>query len=164
MKLATRDDQAATVFWNPPAWLIPVVTRVQSWIYEKTGGRFGTYAAGMHHLLLRNVGRKSGQTQVACLPYWLDSEEQRIVVASLGGAPHHPAWYHNVGDATANPEVIVRDKHRVFWAKAQILVGEERAAVWKELARDRPFYDDYQAQTQRIIPLVRLVETRPYQG
>jgi deazaflavin-dependent oxidoreductase (nitroreductase family) len=149
--------------WSPPRWTIPYVTRIQSWIYEKTGGRIWTRAMGMHHILVRTVGRRSGRRQVACLPFWLDADEHRIVVASFGGGPRHPAWYHNLRDKTANPEVIVRDKRRVFWARAQVLEGEERAAVWKELTADRPFYEGYQTKTQRVIPLVRLVETRPYE-
>jgi deazaflavin-dependent oxidoreductase (nitroreductase family) len=164
LKPANRNDQKASLSWSPPRWTIPLVTRLQSWIYEKTGGRIWTRAMRMHHLLLRNVGRRSGRLQVACLPFWLDADEHRIVVASFGGGPRHPAWYHNLCDTTVNPELIVRDKRRVFWAKAQVLMGEERAAIWKELTLDRPFYEGYQAKTQRVIPLVRLVETRPYEG
>lgn len=163
MKPAIREDQTATVRWTPPRRLIVFITRLQSWVYEKSGGRLWTRASGMHHLLLRSVGRRSGEPKVACLPYWRDEDMHRIVVASLGGGPHHPAWYHNCKDQAANPEVVVRDKKRVFWARVQVLEGEERASVWKELARDRPFYDDYQSRTQRTIPLLRLVETRPYE-
>ena len=85
-------------------------------------------------------------------------------MASLGGQPRHPAWYHNLCDAAANPEVLVRDKRRVFWAKTQVLAGEERTATWEELIRDRPFYGVYQSKTQRPIPLVRLIETRPHEA
>lgn len=164
MKPATRDDQKSALHWSPPDWTFPLITRMQSWIYEKSGGRLFTRAAGMHHLLLRTLGRRSGQRKVACLPFWLDSDGQRIVVASLGGAAHNPGWYHNLSDTAANPEVIVRDKRRVLWAKARVLEGEERSAIWKELVLDRPFYEVYQTKTERLIPLIRLVETRPYEG
>ena len=81
----------------------------------------------------------------------------------MGGGPRNPAWFHNLSDTTSNPEVRVRDKRNVFWARAEVLEGEERAAVWKELTADRPFYDKYQERTERTIPLVRLHEVRPYE-
>lgn len=162
MKPASRDDQRANSFWTPPRWTIGPVTKAQSWAYEKSGGRIWTRAMRMHHLLLRTVGRKSGRQLVACLPFWLDAEMNRIVVASFGGGPRHPGWYHNLCDRDVNPEVVVRDKRQVFWAQPQVLAGEERSAVWKEMVADRPFYDAYQAQTPRVIPVVRLVERRPY--
>jgi deazaflavin-dependent oxidoreductase (nitroreductase family) len=118
----------------------------------------------MRHLLLRTVGRKSGRPHTVCLPYWLDAEGHRVVVASYAGAPRNPAWYHNVADSQANPEVRVRDGARRFWCRPEVPKGEERDALWAQLVADRPFYDDYQAQTQRRIPLVRLVEVRELPG
>lgn len=144
--------------------MIPWTTRLHIWIYEKTGGRLFTKSMKMHHLLLRSVGRKSGRKVVACLPFWLDANEQRIIIASMAGAPRNPAWYHNLRDRSANPEVIVRDKRRVFWARAELVEGEDRATIWKELTQDRPFYQSYQDKTERQIPVIRLVETRPYEG
>lgn len=164
MSLPTRQNQKARWFPTPPAWLIPWTTRLQVWIYEKSGGRLYTKGMGMHHLLLRTVGRKSGRRTVACLPFWLDAEEQRIVVASMAGGARNPAWYHNLRDRGANPEVVVRDKRRVFWARADVLEGDGRAAVWNEMTLDRPFYTRYQERAERQIPLVRLVEARPYEG
>ena len=158
MNAPDRLDQSARSFKRPPMWTTPIVTKLQSAVYERSGGRLWTRAMKMHHLLLRTVGRRSGEPRVACLPYWLDAGGRRIVVASLGGGPNHPGWYHNLRDTQANPQVVVRDKRRVFPARAEVLEGEERAATWKELVIDRPFYDDYQARTSRVIPLVRLVE------
>ncbi len=163
MKLPTRADQQARRFPTPPRWLIPWTTRLHVWVYENSGGRLYTRAMKMHHLVLRSVGRKSGRPAAACLPFWLDANEERIVIASMAGGPRHPAWYHNVRDLSVNPEVIVRDKRRVFWARAEIVEGEDRATIWKELTRDRPFYQSYQDQTTRRIPVIRLVETRPYE-
>ncbi len=163
MKAPNREDQSAREFMTPPSWTIKPITRAQSWVYEKSGGRLWTSAMRMHHLLLRTVGRKSGKPFTACLPYWLDADHHRIVIASFGGADRHPGWFHNLRDRKANPQVVVRDKRDVYWANAEILEGEERAALWKELVRDRPFYDDYQARTERQIPVVRLVRDRSYE-
>jgi len=151
-------DQKAEVRVTPPRWLIPWITSAQVWIYETSNGRLGATGAGMPHLLLRTVGRKSGRELDVCLPYWLDEDGSRIVVASFAGGPRNPAWYHNVKDKRANPDVRVRDRDRVFRARADVLEGEERARVWRALIADRPFYQRYQDRTAREIPLVRLRE------
>ena len=151
-------DQRAELPFSPPAWLIPWITRAQVFVYEKSGGRVGSIAAGMPHLLLHTVGRRSGRASTVCLPYWRDAAGHRIVVGSNGGGPRHPAWFHNLSDRLANPSVVVRDRDRVFRARADVLGGDERETVWSALARDRPFYAHYQEQTSRRIPLVRLVE------
>jgi deazaflavin-dependent oxidoreductase (nitroreductase family) len=153
-------SQAAPAPWTPPRWLIPWITRLQVFAYERSRGRFGARAGGMRHLLLRTVGRKSGRPITVCLPYWRDEQGRRVVVASFAGAPRNPAWYHNLADSQANPEVLVRDGARRFWCRCEIPKGEERDALWARLIVDRPFYADYQARTGRRIPLVRLVEVR----
>lgn len=158
------EAQASKRFFSPPRWLIPYVTRLQVWLYELSNGRLMSTAAGMRHILLRTVGRKSGRVSTVCLPFWLDLDEERIIVASYSGGPKHPGWYHNLTDKGANPEVVVRDRAARFWARAEVLKGEERDAAWARLVLDRPFYTDYQARTQRTIPMIRLVESRAYGG
>lgn len=156
--------QANKRFFRPPRWVVPRITKVQVWLYERSKGRLMSTAAGMRHLLLYTVGRKSGRRLTACLPHWIDTDGERIVVASYAGGPRNPGWYHNLADKGANPEVMIRDADRVFWARADVLKGEEREVVWSRLVAERPFYLDYQARTERTIPLVRLVETRPVEG
>lgn len=157
-------SQANARFIEPPRWAIPWITRLQVFAYERSGGRIGSVAAGMRHLLLRTIGRRSGRPSTVCLPYWLDENGQRIIVASYAGGPRSPAWYHNLADRGANPEVVVRDRDRVFSCTAEVLKGAERDEIWTRLVADRPFYADYQSRTERVIPLVRLVEGRPYEG
>lgn len=154
-------DQRAEVKRTPPRWLIPWITRLQAWAYETTRGRLGASAKQMNHLLLRGVGRRSGKKFVVCLPYWMDDDGQRIVVASFAGAPRHPAWYHNVKDTNANPTVTIRDAKEVFPARTEIIDGEEYERLWGRICADRPFYARYQAQTGRRIPLVRILESEP---
>jgi deazaflavin-dependent oxidoreductase (nitroreductase family) len=114
----------------------------------------------MHHVLLHTVGRKSGNVHKVALPYWLDADGTRIVVASFAGAEKDPAWFLNLADKRANPEVKIRVQGGLFWAEAKILTGAEYDATWAALIADRPHYDDYRAKTSRQIPLVRLVELR----
>lgn len=116
--------------------------------------------AGMHHVLLHTVGRKSGREHKVALPTWNDPDGHRIVVASYAGAPGHPSWYLNLSDRDANPRVRCRVQDGEFWSDQEILVeGDERDRIWNLLVRDRAWYADYQAKTDRTIALVRLPET-----
>jgi deazaflavin-dependent oxidoreductase (nitroreductase family) len=118
--------------------------------------------AGMPHVLLTTIGRKSGGAHKVALPTWTDPEGHRIVVASFAGAPQHPSWYLNLSDRTANPTVHCRVQGGAFWSDAEILDGgDEHARIWSLLTADRAWYNDYQAKTDRTIPLVRLPETTP---
>ncbi len=153
-------DQSAEVGFTPPQWLIRWITSAQIAVYEFSGGRVWTSGANMAHLVLYTIGRKSGRQFKACLPYWLDTNGQRIVVASYAGATHHPGWYHNLADRNTNPTVGVLDKTERFKARAEILDGADYDQVWKDLTRDRPFYANYQLKTSRKIPLIRLLEAR----
>ena len=83
------------------------------------------------------------------------------MVASFAGAPDHPAWFHNLANSSANPEVLVREKQHAYWSVAEILDADDYQRIWSELTADRPFYLDYQTRCERRIPLLRLPETRP---
>jgi deazaflavin-dependent oxidoreductase (nitroreductase family) len=113
-------------------------------------------AAGMKHLLMHNIGRRSGNLHKVVLPYWEDEDDQRIVCASFGGNPTNPAWYTNISDVAANPEVLIRERQEWFWVMAETLDGDEREGIWDALTNDRPFFNDYAAKAGRVIPVVRL--------
>jgi deazaflavin-dependent oxidoreductase (nitroreductase family) len=117
--------------------------------------------AGMHHVLLTTVGRKSGKHHKVALPYWADPDGNRIIVGSFAGAEAHPSWFVNLSDRTANPEVRCKVQNGEFWSLQEILDGEDYETTWNLLCEDRAWYRDYQAKTARRIPLVRLRETRP---
>lgn len=117
--------------------------------------------AGMHHLLLRTIGRHSGNEHKVALPFWREPDGHRIVVASFAGAPKDPAWFLNLSDRAANPDVLVRVQGATFRAEAQVLDGEDYERTWAALVADRPHYADYRSQTERVIPLVRIVEKGP---
>ena len=104
---------------------------------------------------------RRGVGPLVALPTWLDPEGDRIVVASFAGATRHPSWYLNLADRDANPEVLCRVQGRSFWTVPEILEGEEHECIWELPCADRAWYRDYQARTERRIPLVRLPETRP---
>jgi len=114
---------------------------------------------GMEHLLLHTVGRRSGNLHKVALPFWRDPDGNRIVVASFAGSPRDPAWFLNLSDRRANPDVLVRVQGGTFRSVPQILDGDDYAKTWAGLVADRPWYDDYVTKAGgRQIPLVRLSE------
>ena len=115
---------------------------------------------GQVHVLLHTIGRKSRKVHKVPLPMWRDSNGHRIVVASFAGAPQHPSWFLNLRDRV-EPEVLVRVQHGRYWSVPEILEGEDYERTWAQLTADRAWYNDYQAKTERRIPLVRLREDRP---
>ena len=153
--------QEAEPFVEPPRDEIPGISRNHVAFMESTDDDQAWVLAGMHHVILRTVGRRSGAEHKVALPFWRDPEGNRVVVASFSGAPQHPSWYLNLSDRGANPEVLVRVQGGSFWSEPQILEGDDYDRTWAGLTADRPWYNDYQSRTDRRIPLVRLTEGRP---
>jgi deazaflavin-dependent oxidoreductase (nitroreductase family) len=102
------------------------------------------------HCLVKYVGRKSGRTFITPLCYGIVGAEF-VIVASKGGADHHPDWYLNI---VARPEVELQvggQAWRCTWREPD---GAERGKVWDHMVDNFPFYANYQASTERTIPLV----------
>ncbi len=161
MRNVTESQKVEQVWETPSLEEIPIITKGHVAAMETSDDDAVWSQAGMHHLLLRTVGRRSGNEHKVALPFWRDADGVRIVAASFAGAPQHPSWYLNLADRSANPEVLVKVQGGSFWSAAEILDGDEYAAAWEGLNRDRAWYNDYQAKTARRIPLVRFPETRP---
>ena len=154
-------DQRNEPFDRPPREEIPAISRAHVAAQESSDDDVVWVAAGMHHVIIVTTGRKTGREHKVTVPYWVDSTGQRVVVASFAGAPEHPAWYLNLADRSANPEVLCKVQGGRFWSRPEILDGDDYLKTWAALTNDRPFYNDYQAETKRRIPLVRLAEARP---
>lgn len=156
----TEDQRVEQVWETPGLDDIVELTKTHVEAMETSDDDLVWVQAGMHHVLLHTVGRKSGREHKVALPTWNDPDGHRIVVASYAGAPGHPAWYLNLSDRTANPRVRCRVQHGAFWSDHEILTGgAERDRLWDLLVRDRAWYADYQAGTDRTIALVRLPES-----
>ena len=121
-----------------------------AWIYRVSGGRFMGKMGRAPVLLLTTRGRKSGQRRTVPLLYLKDSENF-VIVASLGGAPRHPAWYLNL---EANPTVELQVADQRFSANARRASAEEKARLWPRLVAIYPPYEDYRKRTTRDIPVV----------
>ena len=131
--------------------------------YLSSGGREGhildqSGSGGLSfatHLLLKHIGRKSGKRFINPLFYCLIGGEP-VIIASKGGADHHPDWYLNL---TARKEVefqIATQAFRGTWRQAE---GNERAALWQFILRCNPAFASYQSTTTREIPVVLLKAT-----
>jgi len=121
-------------------------------VYRETGGERGYHWRGTTILLLTTVGRTSGETRTTPLIHRTDGDRW-VVVASKGGAPKNPGWFENL---RANPDVSIEVLADTVPVRASTAEGEERDRLWSMMTEVWPAYDDYQAKTERQIPVVVL--------
>lgn len=122
-------------------------------VYRASNGLIGHRLPGMPPmLLLDHQGAKSGSRRTSPLVYTQDGQDL-ILVASKGGFPKHPAWFHNL---LANPETTVQVGSRRIAVRARVAAGEERVRLWPLVVAVYPGYEDYRRRTEREIPLVVL--------
>ena len=120
--------------------------------YERSGGREGTTLldTGMPVVVVTHRGNKTGKLRKS--PVMRVAHEGRYaIVGSMGGAPKHPVWVHNL---RARPdEVRIQDGAETFDVTVRELEGEERAEWWERAVAAYPPYEEYQAKTSRRIPV-----------
>ena len=104
-------------------------------------------------LLLTTTGRRSGRESVMPLIYG-ECEGGFVIIASRGGDDRHPGWYHNLA---AQPVVALQVGSEQMQARARVAEGGEREALWQMMVALYPPFADYQAKTERLIPVVVLV-------
>lgn len=120
--------------------------------FRANGGKVGGPFEGSSLILLTTVGARSGKRRTSPLGFVPDGEDL-LIVASAGGAPKHPAWYHNL---LTEPRVTVETGTDTFEAMAVPARGEERDRLFERVVRVAPGYADYQEKTSRVIPVVTL--------
>jgi F420H(2)-dependent quinone reductase len=130
----------------------PMLT-VHQWLYEHSDGRIGASLGGRPMLLLRTVGRRTRQPRTSALLYVRDGDAY-AVIASKGGAPQHPGWFHNL---TAHPDVEIQVGRERIPVRARVAEGEERSRLWARADEvNQGQYTTYQSRTSRVIPIVVL--------
>lgn len=129
---------------SPEKWV-----RDQVELYEGSGGTEGTTLRGMPVVVLTTRGAKSGRVRKSPLMR-VEHDGTYAVVASLGGAPKHPVWYHNL---VADPRVELQDGPVRQDMTAREVTGEEKALWWDRAVGAYPDYADYQEKTDREIPV-----------
>ena len=123
--------------------------RVQAETFEASGGAEANTLQGRPIIVMTNIGAKSGKLYKTALMR-VEHDGAYAVVASKGGSPKHPTWYHNL---VANPHVELQDGAEKHDYRARIVAGEERATWWTRATEVWPAYDDYQKKTDREIPV-----------
>lgn len=122
-------------------------------VYRMSGGRLGHRVPGFAPmLLLEHTGARSGAKRTTPLVYTKDGANL-VIIASKGGHPSHPAWYHNL---VANPDTAVQVGAEHRDVHVRVAGGDERARLWKLALTTYDGFDDYQERTGREIPVVVL--------
>ena len=132
---------------SPRKWVADQVE-----LYEGSGGTAGLTLrdTGLPVIIVTHRGRKTGAIRKTPLMRVVDGKNY-ILVASQGGAPKHPLWYHNL---KANPNVEIRDKSEVYEMRVREVVdSNERERLWNIAVEAYPPYQEYQDKTDRVIPV-----------
>jgi deazaflavin-dependent oxidoreductase (nitroreductase family) len=140
--------------WADRNW--PILRRLMgghATLYKLTGGLVGYVVPGAPRtLLLEHVGAKSATKRTSPLSFIRDGDDY-VLVASKGGYPQNPAWFHNL---KANPDTTVQVKNKKIPVHARVATPEERERLWPEVVKAYKGYAAYQKRTEREIPLVIL--------
>lgn len=129
------------------------------WVAEQTrtyltsGGAQGHESDGVRMLVLATTGRITGRPRRTCLIYGTSGDDF-VLVASKGGADEDPDWFKNL---RADPSVGVQAGARRFTCRARSASSIEREALWPQMVRNFPLYEEYAHQTDRQIPVVLLM-------
>ena len=135
--------------------LLPTVLRIHDSVYQKTNGWIGHRTLGIPSLLLHTVGAKTGQARTASLTYARDGGTY-LIVASKGGDPKAPGWYHNL-KADPNVEINVGPKRFGVAAKPVLPDDPDYGRLWQIVNKNNANrYEGYQKRTSRPIPVVVL--------
>ncbi|MFM2076547.1 MAG: hypothetical protein RJA49_437 [Actinomycetota bacterium] len=121
--------------------------------FRANEGKVGGPFEGAPMVLVSHTGAKSGVVRTTPLVCTKDGDDL-VIIASKGGAPDHPAWYHNM---VANPAVTVETGTEQYQAMAVEATGDERQRLFDAQAALMPGFNEYAAKTTRTIPVIRLV-------
>jgi F420H(2)-dependent quinone reductase len=132
--------------------LVKLLIKVNVFLYRLTNGMIGGKLGRNSIMLLNSVGRKTGKLHTIPINYFRDGNNYYIV-GSNWGREHHAGWYFNLKD---KPETTIQIKNRVIKVQVREAAGEEYDRLWKSVTAQNSFYNNYQAHTQRKIPIMIL--------
>ena len=140
--MTDRDYLPPTIDW----------VRKQVEVYEGTNGEKGSTLmdSGLPCIIVTHVGNKTGGIRKIPLMR-VKVDNSYVLIGSMGGQPKNPVWVYNL---RTNPDVQIRDKHEVTEMKVREVSDEsERQSLWEASVEAYPPYEEYQAKTDRIIPV-----------
>ncbi len=134
---------------QPPRWILKAMTRTHVFLNRLTGGtRFNSFG-GDEVCFVTMTGARSGRTLIVPLMF-VPHGHGVLLVASQGGAPKHPVWYHNL---VAHPDIEVRHRGTSMKLRARLARPDERASLWPICDSHYAPYAEYRQRTTREIPI-----------
>ncbi len=133
----------------PPRWVLKGVTRLHVLLHRLTGGRLLNSFGGDDVCFVTMKGAKSGRTMTIPLMY-VPHQDGVLLVASLGGAPRNPVWYHNL---VKHPDIAVNHRGRRMKLRARLATSDEKPNLWPICDQHYAPYADYRKRTTRDIPI-----------
>lgn len=133
----------------PPKWVLKIVSRTHIALNKLTRGKMFNTLSGDEVCFVTMTGARSGRSITMPLMY-IPYNNGVLLVASQGGAPKNPVWYHNIAK---NPDVSVKYRGQVMRLRARLATAEEKPALWPLCDKAYAPYADYRARTSRDIPI-----------
>ena len=145
----TNEPANASKGAPPPRWLVKAVTRLHVFLNRLAGGRLFNTFGGDDVCFVTMKGARSGRTLTIPLMY-VPYREGLLLVASQGGAPKNPVWYHNL---VKHPEILVSHRRHRMKLRARLANPDEKPELWPICDQHYAPYADYRKRTTREIPI-----------
>lgn len=137
----------------PSDLMLRTMNTIHRALFSASNGLVGGKLLGMPVVDLKTVGRKSGSQRSSMLTSPVQEGDKIVLVASRGGDPQHPGWFHNI---KANPDVEITMRGGRRKMRARVATPEEKKELWPRVVKAYKGYGQYQTRTTRDIPLVIL--------
>lgn len=135
--------------FNPPKWVLKLMSRSHIFLNRLTIGKMFNTLQGDEVCFVTMTGAKSGR-EITVPLMWVPYKKGALLVASRGGSPRHPVWYHNIAK---NPDLKIRHRGKEMSLHARLATAEEKPALWPICDSHYAPYADYRARTDRDIPI-----------
>lgn len=146
------NDGPGSKDWNPSGSETQRVNEAYMRALRENGGKVPGELSAIPSLIITTVGAKTGEKRSVPLACQV-IDGRLVIVASMGGAQRNPPWFHNL---VKNPDVVVEKDGETFKARAVVTEGDDRTYLYNKVAEVLPAFKDYQARTDRVIPVVEL--------
>ena len=145
-----NSTESTQQYGKPPSRsILKIFTLINVWVYRLSNGRWMNKLGGYYICIVTMTGAKSGKRRTIPLMY-VPYKDGVILVASQGGSPKNPTWYHNV---IAHPHIQVEQGGRKMALVARMVSSAEKTELWPTCVKYYAPYETYQKRTQRDIPV-----------
>ena len=124
--------------------------------FRANDGKVGGHFEGKTLLILHTIGARTGKERIKPVAYVRDGKKY-AVIASKGGAPTNPDWYHNI---LAHPRLTVEVGTETLQVEAKVAEEPERTRLYNKMVEMMPGFDDYRRRTERVIPVIKLTPVK----